>query len=438
MIYTIAEYAATITENAIIYIFLMNILHLKEMSNVKKYGITITMFMIHNLLVYTFNSLYILEGALIVFYIINLMIYCRLVSKDKIWVQLFLCCTTIAAVHIVAIMFLTVTSNIINITVEQLVLIKSPLRIFTLVFTKILFALFLYVIRKFIIKSKMNFSMVQYIGITLFLFTTIEVNTIYEKIKLENELTGLEFDIITICMMLIICLFLVVIYFIAAQNSEKTKNELYKMQIESEKKNTEQAVMWNKKIETIQHDMKNHLYCISDLVSKNENERVINYIEKILEKSVRTIPNQVCTNHTAFNAVVNLKKSQCDEKQIDFKCFVPETLPDFDDMDLCIVVANLLDNAIEAEMTEEFPTIELSMSVVGNYLSIKIKNRISKSVLQDNKKLTTTKKDKEHHGLGILSVVDVVEQNDGMYEFYEEKNMFVANVMLKLKLTEYC
>ncbi len=432
MIYTIAEYVATITENAIAFIFLLNTLHLKEMSDVKKYGITITMFMIHNLLVFTLNSLYIMEGVLNLFYLINYMIYCRLVSKDKIWFQLFVSCIIIAVMQIIAITFLTVTANIMNMTVEQLVLIKNPLRIFTLAFTKILLVLFLYVIRKFIKKCKINFSMTQYIGIILFLFISMEVGMIYETMKLENELTALEFDIISMCIILIICLFIFVIYLIASQNNERIKNELYKMQIESEKKNMEQAVMWNNKIETIRHDMKNHLYCISDLASKNENERVINYIEKILEKTVKTIPNQVCTNHTAFNAVINLKKSQCDEKEIDFKCFVPETLPDFDDMDLCIVVANLLDNAIEAEMTEEFPMIEFSISEVGNYLSIKIKNRISKSVLQDNKKLKTTKKDKEHHGLGILSVVDVVEQNDGMYEFYEEKNLFVANVMLKL------
>lgn len=107
-------------------------------------------------------------------------------------------------------------------------------------------------------------------------------------------------------------------------------------------------------------------------------------------------------------------------------------MPDFDDMDLCIVISNLLDNAIEAEIKEEYAAIDLSISIIGNYLNIRLKNRISRSVLKNNQKLQTTKSDKEHHGLGILSVMDVVQQNDGMHEFYEDDNWFVANVMLKL------
>ena len=436
MIYTIAEYVVTIIESIIIFTFLINVLHFKEQSNIKKYSMTAIAFATYNLLVFMLNWFYTLEGILTVLYLLLLIIYCKLTLQRKIWFQCIMVTLVYVCIYIINITIALFVSKSLNISTEEIFLMRNPMRLFLLAFTKILLIVFLFVIKNLVTKRKIYFNTIQCLTIFLFLTVSICASITFEKIQLKNDFSGIESSIITTCLIAINILLLFIVYLISSKNNEKIKNELHKMQIESEKKNTQQSVIWNKKLETIQHDIKNHLYCISDLIEKNENERAINYIEKIIEKSVKSIPNQICTNHPAFNAVINLKKNQCNEKQIDFKCFVPETLPDFDDMDLCIIIANLLDNAIEAEMNEEIPAMNFNMSLVGNYLNIKIKNRISKSVLQNNKGLKTTKTDKEHHGLGILSVMDVVQHNDGMCEFFEEENWFVANVMLKLNVVK--
>lgn len=432
MIYNLIECTATIIESVIIFTFLIKVLSFKEQSNVRKYTLTITGLCVYNLLVFILNHFYALEGMLAISYILVLILYCRLTLRNKIWFQSFAVILVFISIYVINITLSFAVSRIMKISVEQLILMRNPLRIFLLIFTKILLVIFLYVVSSLLLKRKMIFSTIQYIVICFITFISLGVCTTFEKIKIENNISGMELDIITICMFLINCLFLVIIYLIASQNNEKLKNKLLKIQIESEKKNAEQAAVWNKKIETIQHDMKNHLSCISDLIKNEQNERAIKYIENIYEESAKSIPNQIVTNHPTFNAILNLKKSQCIDKQIDFKCFVPDILPDFDDMDLCIVLANLFDNAIEAEIREEYPAINFSMSIIGNYLSIRLKNRVSESVLYNNKKLKTTKKDKEHHGLGILSIIEVVQKNDGMYEFYEENNWFVANIMIKI------
>ena len=90
-------------------------------------------------------------------------------------------------------------------------------------------------------------------------------------------------------------------------------------------------------------------------------------------------------------------------------------------------------NAIEAEKKEDAPEICLSISTVGGYLRIILKNKISDSVLEGNKALKTSKQDKKLHGFGILSVSETVQKNDGMQEFYEEKGWFVANILLKIQ-----
>lgn len=122
----------------------------------------------------------------------------------------------------------------------------------------------------------------------------------------------------------------------------------------------------------------------------------------------------------------------CDENQIDIKYFVLEEFPKIDETDLCVILANLLDNAIEAASKEEKRNIRLSTNIVGNYFRIVVQNQIARSVLKNNKNLGTTKKNQKIHGFGLQSVEDAVVRNDGMSNFSEENGWFVADIMLKI------
>lgn len=66
-----------------------------------------------------------------------------------------------------------------------------------------------------------------------------------------------------------------------------------------------------------------------------------------------------------------------------------------------------------------------------NYLSIVIGNKIEKSVLSVNSSLKTSKSNKEQHGFGIQSVKQIADKYYGMTDFYEQDNMFYADIMLK-------
>ena len=66
-----------------------------------------------------------------------------------------------------------------------------------------------------------------------------------------------------------------------------------------------------------------------------------------------------------------------------------------------------------------------------NYLCITIENAIDASVLNNNAELSTTKTDKNMHGLGTQSMQNIVEQYDGMIDFYERNGMFVVDIMVK-------
>ena len=100
------------------------------------------------------------------------------------------------------------------------------------------------------------------------------------------------------------------------------------------------------------------------------------------------------------------------------------------DVDICILLGNLLDNAIEASRGNDRKEIELYIMKNQGELEIKVENRITVPVLGGNTGLKTTKKDKKNHGFGIVSVKNIVEKYHGLMDVYEKNGKFCVSVIL--------
>lgn len=61
---------------------------------------------------------------------------------------------------------------------------------------------------------------------------------------------------------------------------------------------------------------------------------------------------------------------------------------------------------------------------------IVVKNKIFGSVLNSNIRLHTTKKDKETHGLGVNSIIELVCKMDGFCQSYEEQDIFTTFIFI--------
>ena len=64
----------------------------------------------------------------------------------------------------------------------------------------------------------------------------------------------------------------------------------------------------------------------------------------------------------------------------------------------------------------------------NNDMIITVENYISKSVLNDNKELHTSKQDKKSHGLGTQIIKKLVKKNNGTCDYHEEGNMFCCEI----------
>ena len=102
--------------------------------------------------------------------------------------------------------------------------------------------------------------------------------------------------------------------------------------------------------------------------------------------------------------------------------------------DLCIIVGNALDNAIDGTKDiEGAKKIEISMGVKqGNFL-LKVKNTFNPELIKfDNngKRLRTSKTDKSNHGMGIGLIEETALKYNGLMEITMNENIFCLSVLL--------
>ena len=372
------------------------------------------------------------EGLYVIITIFIYLLFCWIMLENPIWLQTIVILLVFACLFTINIATMLITSLLTHSTSADVLLLRNPVRILLLFITKAMLIFTLIILTNIFEKKKVIFHVSQCIIMTAVLLTTLFSGAVMEKIVIDTDVASWEVSAIVICMIAINILLFSVLYLTSSRNRVENNQALLKLQIANEQQKLQDSIRWNTEVNTLRHDLKNHLLCISEYIRLQQTNAAMEYIEKLTGQVKKELPYHMMTNSVAVNAILDLKKLVCDENQIDIKYFVLEELPKIDETDLCVILANLLDNAIEAASKEEKRQIRLSMEIIGNYFRIVVQNQIAESVLKNNKKLGTTKKNRKIHGFGLQSVEDAVERNDGMSNFSEENGWFVADVMLKI------
>ena len=113
----------------------------------------------------------------------------------------------------------------------------------------------------------------------------------------------------------------------------------------------------------------------------------------------------------------------------DYKIFLPEK-SNIQSSDLCSVLFNILDNAIEACRSSESaePYLSLSLTTSKGFISILVKNSKNPQTVFDH---TTTKKDSFNHGLGLSIIEDICHKYDGSWQWHDYGNTFESVILLR-------
>lgn len=106
-----------------------------------------------------------------------------------------------------------------------------------------------------------------------------------------------------------------------------------------------------------------------------------------------------------------------------------------DDIDLCSIFANTLDNAIEASMKIKEPLqrkITAKARINKGYFSYSIINNKVNEVIVDKETFKSSKPNKKHHGFGLQNVKDIIKKYNGAIDISYTDTQFSVVIIIKI------
>lgn len=183
----------------------------------------------------------------------------------------------------------------------------------------------------------------------------------------------------------------------------------------------------------MRHDMENHYHLMRSLLEQGEYDKLKAYFDEYSNQFVPTFSTINCGNNTV-TVILNmeLEKAKQAGLALEASAAVPEELG-IADTDLCSLLVNLIDNAIEYLSRHpelENRTITAELQLVRKNLLVTVKNVIRPEDEAQALSLKTSKENKAYHGLGTKIARSVVERYNGVLRYQVREGCFVADAML--------
>lgn len=185
----------------------------------------------------------------------------------------------------------------------------------------------------------------------------------------------------------------------------------------------------------LRHDMQHHFRVAALLLQDGKNEEARRYLSGLSETMEKLRPASYCADHVA-DITIGWYADQFTAAAIPFHVDVSiPPLPENAHADVCCILSNALQNALEGSASTETPDVTLYAAPQGGALLIRVENRCSRS-LDDRKHFPTTKNG-EGHGLGISSMRAAVKRHGGYLNSRAEEGIFRTDAVLGEMFDDY-
>lgn len=239
----------------------------------------------------------------------------------------------------------------------------------------------------------------------------------------------------SLVIMLFINILIFTIYLKLSEDMElREKNVVCKQEIDLYNRHIEEKENSMLEFRKAKHDLKNQLIFLLERCEKKEYKEVELFLEQLIEKAPFDSLTISKTDNSVVDALVNYKYTIAKRFGIEFivKLEIPMILP-FENADMCIVLGNALDNAMEANIRADIEKryVKLNMRMDMNNLVIVIENSFNGQISKDKKgKILTIKTNKINHGFGLDSIQKVVNKYHGFMRTSYTETVFTIEILL--------
>lgn len=286
-------------------------------------------------------------------------------------------------------------------------------------------------------KDKIEINEKNYYAVVTTIATGCNIVWVIFLIKLSETNVDEKIRSGIIVLVFVILFFDIMLFKLYTMYQEHKKIELekkeyaYQLKMYNKQISEEKEVI--QKIRKTKHDMKNNMIYLQKLLSVDA-DKAKEYLEKYIDDNLVRVNEFSRSGNLPVDAVINYKNELAQKKGI--KIYLQERIPielPYRDSDLCIILGNLLDNSIEALENHEDIHKEIFISIYFSKekLKIEIKNPYTGNVRRNrNGAYLSNKTDKNNHGIGLKSVVEIVELYSSIMEIETIDSIFKVTIII--------
>ncbi len=191
----------------------------------------------------------------------------------------------------------------------------------------------------------------------------------------------------------------------------------------------------NEHILEVHHEIRHHLTALSAYLEQEDYHGAWQYIHKFADDTER-LPFVTYTANTLVNSILAefSGRARCCHTKTTYNIIISSRL-NMEDIDLCRMLTNILDNAIEGcqKVSEERRFVRLNLISKDNFLFVKCENACDESLLKiANGKYKSTKNDMARHGYGLKIIREIAEKYNGILNVQAHNGIFTVTTNLCL------
>lgn len=225
---------------------------------------------------------------------------------------------------------------------------------------------------------------------------------------------------------------LVFVIYILYQKSKEKATLIYMRNKLLERNHDSMKIIYDQNAKVF-HDFRNHLAVLHSMLTADQQEQAVKYIERVSEPLVK-VSKRIDSHNEAIDIVLNYKIAEAEEKLIRVDAVIEDCdLINIPRNEMSALIANIMDNAIEA--AEKLPPnkrwIKVRTRKKNHFWIFQLSNSISIRPEVRNGKLRSIKKN-GRHGLGMENIQDIIEQYDGYMTYDYDDLKFEINLFLSV------
>ncbi|MEQ2411947.1 sensor histidine kinase [Blautia acetigignens] len=192
---------------------------------------------------------------------------------------------------------------------------------------------------------------------------------------------------------------------------------VYEQQLDLCERHQQERELSILRLRDMRHNMKNNLVSILAYAENGDNEKIIRFVNEIMEEGGIKTSTVTNSGNIVIDSLIGYWYVEAKKVGIDFSVNlnIPMEMP-FRGADICLILGNLLENAVEAaQKAEGKKYIRLHMKYDKNNLLLFVENNYKGVLIKTkDKRLKSTKTDAENHGVGLSSVYRIAAKYHGV------------------------